>query len=533
MKKINIIYSFILSIFILSSCTDLDEKVYDQLTADKYFENFTEEDIPGAIAQVYNDLKMLYSGWDAHADGSYLYTNEESADLWITPKRGGSWYDGGVYYRLNQHKWLYDETSFRNIWRRAYKSISNCNRLLYQFESMGFENKALTSELRVARAFWYYTLVDMYGNVPIETKYDVPNGWLPETSKRADVFKFIVDEITDSMDNLSDKNYGRWDKYATSMLLAKVYLNAEVWEGKGNTYWDEVVTLCNLIIDDPRYDLETDYKTTFLTENENSKEIVMGISNDDVYDGEATFLIHLWTHHWKYQFHANTITSYWGGCCAPPEFANSYHTDDLRFEKSWFIGQLYDNVGNFGPVGAPMYCDPWHPSDNGKLLLYTKDVPLYPGEDLPTTGEQTGARMNKYEVKKGALNTLSNDFVLFRYADVLFMKAEAIYRKGGNTTTQEVVDLINDVRKRSFIDYSGDKVLKISDLNDNRFLQEYAWEFCQEGHRRQQLIRFGVFTTKKWFLHDSSEEFRNLFPIPREERMANPKLEQNPGYPQN
>ena len=335
------------------------------------------------------------------------------------------------------------------------------------------------------------------------------------------------------MEHLADKSYGRWDKNAASMLLAKVYLNAEIWEGKGVTYWDEVIGLCDDIIGSHQYQLEADYKSPFVTNNEDSPEIVMGISNDDIYDGEGTFLPHLWTQHWKYQYHAATVTGFWGGCCATPEFANSYHPDDKRFEKSWMIGQLYDNTGQFGTPGAPMYCDPWDPRDAGKLLCYTKEVPLFEGDDIPTTGEQTGARLNKYEVKKGALNTLANDFVLFRYADVFFMKAEAMYRKAGKVATQDIVDLINDVRKRAFTDFTGDKVLKVSELNDDRFLQEYAWEFCQEGHRRQQLIRFGQFTTKKWFLHDSSDSYRNLFPIPREERLANPKLEQNPGYPTN
>ena len=142
MKRKNIIYSAIVSLFLFGSCIDLDEKVYDQLTADKYFENFTEADIPGAIAQVYSDLQKLYSGDNAHTQGAYLYTTEESADLWVTPKRGGSWYDGGIYYRLNQHKWLYDDAHFEGNWDRAYKSINNCNRLLYQFESMGFDNEA-------------------------------------------------------------------------------------------------------------------------------------------------------------------------------------------------------------------------------------------------------------------------------------------------------------------------------------------------------------------------------------------------------
>ena len=533
MKRTKIICGLMLSLIGFSSCTDLTENVYDQLTADEYFKGFTDKDVPGALGKVYNDLKMLYGGFDAHTAGCYLYTNEECSDLWVTPKRGGSWYDGGIYFRLNQHKWLYDDAHFLGNWRRAYTAINNCNRLLFEFANAGVNNDMVMAELKVARAFWYYILIDMFGNIPLVTQYDTPEGWLPETSKRADVFQFIVSEISQNMEHLADKSYGRWDKNAASMLLAKVYLNAEIWEGKGVTYWDEVIGLCDDIIGSHQYQLEADYKSPFVTNNEDSPEIVMGISNDDIYDGEGTFLPHLWTQHWKYQYHAATVTGFWGGCCATPEFANSYHPDDKRFEKSWMIGQMYDNTGQFGTPGAPMYCDPWDPRDAGKLLCYTKEVPLFEGDDIPTTGEQTGARLNKYEVKKGALNTLANDFVLFRYADVFFMKAEAMYRKAGKVATQDIVDLINDVRKRAFTDFTGDKVLKVSELNDDRFLQEYAWEFCQEGHRRQQLIRFGQFTTKKWFLHDSSDSYRNLFPIPREERLANPKLEQNPGYPTN
>ena len=141
--------------------------------------------------------------------------------------------------------------------------------------------------------------------------------------------------------------------------------------------------------------------------------------------------------------------------------------------------------------------------------------------------------MNKYEIKKKAKNLLSNDFVIFRYADVLFMKAEALWRQNGKTADGTIVGLINDVRRRAFADFTSSKMLQVSQLADERFLQEYAWEFCQEGHRRQQLIRFGVFTTKKWFQHEGTSEdaHLNVFPIPRDELLANEKLQQNEGYP--
>ena len=141
-------------------------------------------------------------------------------------------------------------------------------------------------------------------------------------------------------------------------------------------------------------------------------------------------------------------------------------------------------------------------------------------------------RMQKYEIRTGALNRLSNDFVLFRYADVLFMKAEALYWKNGGVATQDCCDLINSVRKRAFTTFTDDKKVTVAQLDDDRFLQEYAWEFCQEGQRRQQLIRFGQFLTKEWFLHEPTNDTdRLLFPIPREEMLANPNLKQNLGYP--
>ena len=101
MKSTKIICGLLLSLIGFSSCTDLTEEVYDQLTADEYFKGFTDKDVPGALGKVYNDLKMLYGGFDAHTAGCYLYTNEECSDLWVTPKRGGSWYDGGIYFRCS------------------------------------------------------------------------------------------------------------------------------------------------------------------------------------------------------------------------------------------------------------------------------------------------------------------------------------------------------------------------------------------------------------------------------------------------
>jgi len=534
MKKI-LIAILASSALFAASCTNLDETIYSTMTSDYYYAHFTDSDVPAALGKLYSDLRQLYAGSAVHTGGCWLYTNEEVGDIWITPKRGGAWYDGGIYYRLNKHQWDYDDAHMLNNWRKAYTCINDCNRLIYEFDNAGVNNEGMTAEIRVARAFWYFVLCDMYGNVPIQTDYDVPEGYLPETSTRQQVFDFIVKEITESRPNLIKKQYGRWNYYAATCLLAKMYLNAASWgvTVEGNA-WDKVGELCDGILTNGGYMLESDYKASFVTENENSKEIIMAAINDDVYDTHANgWTLHLCTMHWKYYCHGNTVTQYWGGCCSTPEFAYSYDPDDLRYEKSWFEGQLYDNTGKeTGKVGTPLRCDPWDSRDQGKLLNHTKDIPLFEGDAIETTGEGPGVRMQKYEIKTGCLNRLSNDFVLFRLADVYFMKAEALYWKNGGTATQECCDLINDVRARAFSPFTDDKKVKVSELDDNRFLLEYGWEFCTEGWRREQLIRFGQFTTKTWFLHDTpSDDYRKLFPVPRQELLANPKLKQNPGYP--
>ena len=532
--KRNILVFIIFVASFVSSCS-LDEIVYSRMTEDDYYSNFSESDVPAAIGKLYSDLRLLYAGKNVHKRGCWLYTNEEVSDCWVTPKRGGVWYDAGRYYRLNQHKWKWTDSHILNNWRNAYSCINNCNRLLYEFSDKEIESvEDMTAEIRVARAFWYYVLCDMYGNVPIQTRYDVPADYLPETSQRQDVFDFVVGELEECIPHLKEKEYGRWDKPAASCLLAKCFLNAESWgvsvEGDA---WEKVVELCDGIISSGKYSLEADYRSPFATDNRGSNEIVMAVCNDEVYDAEEPFRLHMWTMHSKYRYHHNTVTNFWGGCCATPEFAASYDPDDLRYEKSWFEGQLYDNTGAYtGKAGSPLYCDPWDSRDKGKLLCHTKEIPLFDGDALSTTGEAPGVRMQKYEIRVGALDRMGNDFVLFRYADVLFMKAEALYRKNGGVATQECCDLINSVRKRAFAEFTEDKKVTVAQLDDDRFLLECAWEFCQEGHRRQQLIRFGQFLTKEWFLHKpTGNSDRLLFPVPYEEILANPKLMQNPGYP--
>jgi hypothetical protein len=221
----------------------------------------------------------------------------------------------------------------------------------------------------------------------------------------------------------------------------------------------------------------------------------------------------------------------WGGVCAIPQFIDTFHPNDLRLAQNYIQGQQYTASGEI-----------LQRSDGEGPLIYTNSVPSIDASDV-----DDGYRWGKFEYAQGITNRLSNDWPLFRYADILMMKAEALMRSG----QPGAGELVTEVRKRAFEDINDaivtdqqleegscydygrrDENLKTheggEDIKYGRFLDELGWEFCQEGRRRQDMIRFGVFTTKSWFSHDKSNPNRNLYPIPNKIMLTNSNLTQNP-----
>jgi hypothetical protein len=144
--------------------------------------------------------------------------------------------------------------------------------------------------------------------------------------------------------------------------------------------------------------------------------------------------------------------------------------------------------------------------------------------------EYQGARISKYEIDYDG-NGMPNDYAMFRYADILLLKAEALMRKNGGAATQEAVDVVNEVRGRAFSSYNFVPYTTTT-LTLNTLLQERAWELYYEGWRRMDLIRFDKFVRGTWEFHNRSQEsdIRNYFPIPTNQMSSNPNLIQNPGY---
>lgn len=543
MKNYKIFLStLLLASLSMSSCTDLEDENYRQIISSQF--DPQGDDLAALVGAAYVSWRPLMIG---RSNNSIFRTNEISSDELVIPARPNGWVDGGMYRRVHEHRWTADDANSNEIWNRAYAGITACNRVIYQIESGGIpitEGKEATlAELKVLRASYYYALCDFFGNVPIITQFDTPKGFLPEQSTRKEVFDFIVKEVSDNLPLLSPLNdqstYGKFNQWAAHALLAKMYLNAEVYTG--TPAWDKCIEHCDAIINSGAgFILEANQSDVFRTNNEGSKEIVFAIPFDEKYtpDWENAWTLHMETLQPANQATYNFQSAPWGGICAVPQFVDTFDPQDLRLQTTWIQGQQYTSTGAVlnGTMG----------SYSGKPLAYINELP---GVDQSEEGH--GYRIGKYEFATGALVGLSNDFPMIRYADVLMMKAESLLRSGNANAAAE---LVTQVRERSFpgnpekARVSGAELMQGSsynyglrnhitntqeggdDVQYGRFLDELGWEFAAEGRRRQDMIRFGVFTSKAWLSHVPSGDYRTLLPIPRVQLERNPNLKQNSGY---
>lgn len=539
MKKI-INYIIVLGIIgsglILGSCTKLEDKNYSGIIASEF--NPTSTDIGALLAPAYASWRGVM--WDTDWSG-YWMINEITSDEYVAAAKPYGYVDGGVHRQMHERTWTSQNYYVTNAWKSPWIGISNCNRLMFQIESGVIPpNDAMIAELKVLRASFYYVLCDWFGNIPIVTKFDVPEGFLPEQSSRAEVYKFIVNEITSALPLLSEdrsaKTYGRFNsKWAANALLAKVYLNAK--EYSGTAEWAKCLQACEAIIASGKFSLDAVQKNVFSAKNENSPEIIWAIPYDMLYTYNAMFAL---TISKENRFTFNMINNPSGGATAVPQYISTFNTNDLRYTKGWLYGQQYSSTGELllcasGTLkGKPMFIINESPGIDSNQVVH-------------------GYRLFKWEIPLASDRlTMNNDYPFFRYADVLMMKAECLLRTG---QADAAATIVSQIRKRSFpnnpelVAVTGAKLLGGSvyayglknhfkttfeggaDIQYGGFLDELGWEFAAEGRRRQDMIRFGVFHTKSWLSNTANNDLRkNIFPIPLEVLNTNPKLKQNPGY---
>ena len=502
MRKISI-----LLLLALSACSFLDENPLGQRT---------REEVVTSEANLYlNTLGNLYrmiGGSEAGQGlagtyGGVYDLNTFTTDEAILPTRGGDWYDGGLWQRLYLHGWEVIEAPVKDAWNYLYKVIVMANQAIEDLSG----KPEWQQEARAVRAMYYYYLLDMFGRVPIVTSPDVAMSEVAQ-SERADVFRFVVKELEDVADDLPlvlsnrpGKWYGRMTRPVVWFLLAKLFLNAPVYVGK--EYYDEVLDYCDLI---PLagYELEPDYADNFAVYNESSRENIFTIPMDKhLYSAQNQYLFR--SRHYEHAAACGFTGENGSSATLEVLYANAFGTEDEdpRFKVNYWGGVPVDLDGK--PIDLEY--KPW------SVAL---DVSGTPDEKV------AGARMKKYEIDPSAMmdgKLMDNDWVLFRYADVLLMKAEALLR---TDKVDDAIDCVNLVRERAGAD-------KFDTLTEDMLLDERLREFAWEGLRRQDLIRFGRYG-KPWSFRPAlpGEEsgFTNLFPIPDDVLALNPNLTQNPGY---
>lgn len=538
MYKSNLLLPVALAVLLgIGGCTDdLNEQPFSSITEESF--NYQAKDYRSAVGPVYSNMRGL--------TGFYNYFVQEiTSDEMVQPANPSGWDDGGIYARMHQHGWNAEQPHLGSLWSTLFQGVIHANRILSQIDEgtiklpEGTSKEAAMSEIRTARAFYYWLLMDNFGAVPLVTQPSDETEGLPSKTAREEIYNFVVDELTSSIPNLSESTdpqmYGRFNKWAAKTLLAAVYLNAEVYTG--NAQWQKVIDQTNDVINSGQYVLEEDYSTPFTAQNRDSDEIVFSIPYDAVNGGG--FNIYVISHHASVKAKYQTQATPWGAGSAKavPQFGGIYAPEDKRKEKTWVMGVQMTPSGD---TLRGQY------DDNGEPLVYSQEM-----QDGIYTSEDAGWRIGKFEIEPGAQASLNNDFPFFRYARVLMMKAEALLRTG---SVGQAADIVTQVRERAFDDQSDAQVTASDLQKDSRydygywenfeivdegntdpiqygwFLDELGREFAAEMYRRRDMIRFGVFTEKSWLSHQPNGEYRTVFPIPQGVVQSNPNLDQNSNY---
>ena len=546
MKQIATIYHILLmaSLLALGSCNQfLEDEPTDRIPADEAYNTLSDLQL-NALGPIYRNIGGSgdSQGLQGTARGVWDL-NTFSTDEAIIPTRGADWYDGGIWQNLFLHR--FGNVDFTgDTWNYLFKEVLACNRALERINAFASGHadedvRHLRAEARSLRAMFLFYAMDLYGRVPLFTTSS-PTVQEMKLQDRSVAFRHIVSELQaveyDLINERSPRHgeyYGRMTRPVVQFLLAKVLLNAEVYadddwtddsrpdgsammwtvDGEQMNTWQAVDYYCTKL-QDVGYALAEEFGDNFSINNEESPELIFTIPMD-IYDYANRFTQQFRSLHYN---HAAALgLNGENGPCATIEAMRTfgYGTDgqDFRLFQTYYTDEVYlENT--FTPVTL---------DDGSPLVYYPMEVRLDLSNSLYET--TAGARMHKYEIDLAAMSDgqlRRNDIVLFRYADVLLMRCEAMLRDGRAGALAD--ELLNQVRRRVSMD---DRTATLESVLEERML-ELAWE----GWRRNDLIRYGRFTlayTDRPQLDADVKGYTIVFPIPGETLTACGSA-QNPGY---
>lgn len=528
--KIKTLFILLIGILLFESCADELElrPEDDRKVAEITFEN--PEAYKQFLAKLYAGLAV--SGQDGPAGDPDLVGLDEGFSQYLrlywmlqeltTDEAVIGWNDGTIQ-DLHAQNWTAGNEFIRTMYNRILYQVALINEFLRQTTDAKLQSRGVSSELqaeiqkyraeaRFLRALSYYHALDLFGNPSFLTEEDPIGAFLPEQIQRAELFNYIESELLAIESEIAparQNEYGRADQGAVWMLLAKLYLNSEVYTGEPR--YSDVITYADKIIG-AGYSLAEDYQNLFLADNNSNgaqSEIIFPITFDGIHTqsyGGMTFIIHA-AIGGSMDPAALGVSSGWAGLRVTPEFVSLFPDGaDSPDEREMFYtdGQSLeiDNISVF---------------TDGYAVTKFKNIDSQGNPGSDETGEFP-----------------DTDFPLFRLGDVYLMYAEAVVR-GGNGDMSKAVDYVNALRDRAYDDEQW--LISAEDLTLDFLIAERGRELYWEAKRRTDLIRFNRFSANGiWAFKGgvpqgmTTEAFRNIFPIPASELGVNTNLEQNPGY---
>ncbi len=513
-KYFSYILIFTLAFLVLPSCANLDEEIKDGFTTIEAGDADPAQLLQGA----YDGLRTFQTQEEF---GSVVtHTTDEMAGV----TRGRDWDDAGIWRVLHTHSWTTAHAFINRLW----KTLNTNSFSAFNVLCSGGTGQ-VKAEATFLRALHDFYILDMFGKLPRracgENLVNPPSQILG----RAELPGIIIGELEAELANLpegGDASVGSKD--AAYALLAKLYLNKAVYAATGSdggalegpysfdaADMDKVIQYCDNIINSGRYSIDDNYFDNFSPDNsdQSSELIFVSQNTSGAAAGNVRCYFHMSTHY-------NQNPSGWNGFVALTDLYNLFEEGDKRAKAELPLFQENNSGLNAGFLVGQQYDGEGNPLEDrtGQPLAFTPEFDL---TETSSNFEIAGIRCIKYPVDFTIPGDLAdNDFVIFRFADVWLMKAEAMMRKGDNAGALAMVNTLRDIRGAS----------QLGSLSEQTLLDERGRELYWENWRRNDQIRFGTYLGTWQEKPNPSTATRLLFSIPGEAISTNPNLEQNPGY---
>lgn len=543
-------------------CTDLDVDIKSQYT------EYPDSEI--ALSARINNAYYAFRGALGRRYDELISCN---SDEYTAVSFDGDYLNGRDMSNISLHMVNADASNSQlAVYNDIQAGIVNCNQLLMDLGE-GEDQASLTAPLRAVRAFYTFLLMDNWGDTPIIDYKVVDNNSAIERSPRAEVAKWIESELLAIRDNcpseVSEATYGTPTCWMVDALLAKLYINWNVYtQDVTSSSWssttpneklNDCIAACDRVIKSQLFNLNDGYKEKFMyTNGAQIKDFIYAMPYDAVTAQGMTYArFRTWRRGQNDNgFYSIEMTNSVGGnmtltpefvelFCLPGDDRNTViagNTGENIDEEPFDVYQ-YDNAtgiptnvrntykGDLVTFSKSISLATGSYTDNsGNVIIRTPDADLNCGATL--TGWTQGYRSIKFFPDINDYNVYSrnqdNDVPIFRYADIILMKCEAIVRGGTATLGDTPQSLFNQIRT----------YVHAPELNHDPDLQEIlderGREFLDEHWRRNDLIRFGDFERDWGFKYDYNPDAANpqyrLLPLARDVLNANTNWKQNPGY---